>query len=175
MLYGVFTIVNCEYDRSLTLTQLLLLFYLTLFLFSYFGLVAFWIGRDTRIDTRKGRAIAKKWKGRGVEAKNAIEKLAALASTWNFQNKSYILQAEAQFSDRNFEAAERLYDDAISSSKLHKFLSEEALSNELAAHFYLETGRKNKSVHYFAQAADKYREWGALAKAATLEKYYLDQ
>lgn len=157
------------------MTQLLLLFYLTPFLFSYFGLVAFWIGRDTRIDTRKGRAIAKKWKGRGVEAKIAIEKLAALASSWNFQNKSYILQAEEMFSERNFEAAERLYDDAISSSKLHKFLSEEALSNELAAHFYLETGRKNKSVHYFAQAADKYREWGALAKAATLEKYYLDQ
>ena len=108
---------------------------------------------------------------RGVEAKNALEKLLELASTWNFQNKTYLLQAEEQFCERNFEAAERSYDNAISSSKEHKFLSEEALANELAGRFYLETGRKNKSVHYFSQAVEKYREWGAVAKASTLETY----
>ena len=72
----------------------------------------------------------------------------------------------------NFEIAERLYDAAISSSKIHKFVNEEALANELAGHFYLETGRKNRSVHYFSQAFEKYNEWGAVAKANTLTKYF---
>jgi hypothetical protein len=51
-------------------------------------------------------------------------------------------------------------------------VNEEALANELAAHFYLETGRRNKSVNYFSQAFEKYNEWGAVAKANTLRKHF---
>lgn len=51
-------------------------------------------------------------------------------------------------------------------------MNEEALANELAGRFYLETGRKNRSVHYFMQAFEKYNEWGAVAKAALLSKYF---
>jgi len=83
----------------------------------------------------------------------------------------YLLQAEEQFCSRNFETAETLYDAAILSSKMHKFVNEEALANELAGHFYLETGRRNKSVHYFSRAFDKYNEWGAVAKASALTEY----
>ena len=85
--------------------------------------------------------------------------------------EAYLLKAEEQFSSMNFDLAERLYDDAISSSKTHKFVNEEALANELAGHFYLETGRRNRSVHYFSQAFEKYNEWGAVAKANTLAAY----
>ena len=85
--------------------------------------------------------------------------------------EAYLLQAEEQFSSMNFDLAERLYDDAISSSKTHKFVNEEALANELAGHFYLETGRRNRSGHYFSQAFEKYNEWGAVAKANTLAAY----
>eukprot|EP00984_Skeletonema_dohrnii_P012281 scaffold4963_cov115-Skeletonema_dohrnii-CCMP3373.AAC.11 len=42
----------------------------------------------------------------------------------------------------DFEAAGVLYEAAILSSKRHKFLSEEALANELAGYFYLDTGKK---------------------------------
>ncbi len=74
--------------------------------------------------------------------------------------------------------SETLYDAAILSAKTHKFVNEEALANELAGHFYLETGRgnrgrRNRSVHYFSRAFEKYNEWGAIAKAATLE--YFDE
>ena len=85
--------------------------------------------------------------------------------------ETLLLQAEGQFSARNFEAAEKLYDDAIVSSKKHKFVNEEALANELAGHFYLDTGRKDKSLRYFSQAEEKYREWGAVAKALKLANY----
>ena len=85
--------------------------------------------------------------------------------------EAYLLQAEEQFSNMNFELAERLYDAAISSSKTHKFVNEEALANELTGHFYLETGRRNRSVQYFSRAFEKYNEWGAIAKANTLTAY----
>lgn len=85
--------------------------------------------------------------------------------------ETYLLQAEEQFCDRNFEEAEKLYDAAILSSKEHAFVNEEALANELAGHFYLDTGRKTKSFHYFLQAMEKYNEWGAFAKAKTMGKY----
>ncbi len=85
--------------------------------------------------------------------------------------ESFLLQAEEHFCRRNFELAETLYDAAISSSKIHKFVNEEALANELAGHFYLETGRRNRSVQYFSQAFEKYNEWGAVAKASTLTEY----
>ena len=100
-------------------------------------------------------------------------KLCALIFTPTFA-EAYLLRAEEQFCSRNFEMAETLYDAAISSSKSHKFVNEEALANELAGHFFLETGRRNRSVHYFSQAFEKYNEWGAVAKANTL-KEYLDE
>ena len=85
--------------------------------------------------------------------------------------ETYLLQAEEQFCARNFDYAERLYADAILSSKMHKFVNEEALANELAGHFYLDTGRKFKALQYFCQAEEKYREWGAVTKADELANY----
>ena len=72
--------------------------------------------------------------------------------------ESYLLQAEEQFCERNFEVAEALSDAAILSSKAHKFVNEEALAKELAGHFYLERSKRNRSVHYFSQALEKYKE-----------------
>ena len=164
------------------------------FLYSYSGLVSFWIARESNSKKKK------KWIRRGVECKDKIEKLSDLASTWNFQNSEcrnlhvviflyllylilcplifataftelYLLQAEEQFCSRNFEMAETLYDAAIASSKIHKFVNEEALANELAGHFYLETGRTDRSAHYFSRAFEKYNEWGAVAKANTLTEH----
>ena len=94
-----------------------------------------------------------------------------LSQHWQYSDlETFLLQAEEQFSERNFDLAEKLYDDAILSSRKHKFVHEEALANELAGHFYLDTGRKDKSSRYFSQAEDKYREWGAIAKADAISQ-----
>eukprot|EP00984_Skeletonema_dohrnii_P012129 scaffold4880_cov173-Skeletonema_dohrnii-CCMP3373.AAC.2 len=85
--------------------------------------------------------------------------------------EAFLLQAEEKFPQMDFEAAGVLYDAAILSSKEHKFLNEEALANELTGYFYLDTGMRIKSMHYFSQAFQKYSEWGALAKARMLVKY----
>ena len=87
--------------------------------------------------------------------------------------EAILLQAEEQFTKGNFDETGPLYDAAISSAKQHKFLNEEALANELAGHFYLDTGNKVKSIVYFSQAFKKYSEWGAVVKANTLTKYLI--
>lgn len=63
-----------------------------------------------------------------------------------------------------------MYEAAISSSKAHKFVNEEALANELAGRFYVETGRKNMSKTYFIRASENYIEWGADVKALSILK-----
>jgi hypothetical protein len=45
--------------------------------YSYSGLVSFWVGREKNDS---------KWIARGCKCKEEIEKLAASASIWNFQN-----------------------------------------------------------------------------------------
>mmetsp|Transcript_36584 Transcript_36584/g.74669 ORF Transcript_36584/g.74669 Transcript_36584/m.74669 type:complete len:123 (-) Transcript_36584:278-646(-) len=75
----------------------------------YFGLVSFRIGREKR---------DKRWLSRGTESKYALNNLAATASTWNFENKAFLLQAEEKFSQMDFEAAGVLYDAAILSAIL---------------------------------------------------------
>ena len=88
-----------------------------------------------------------------------------------FHSEAYLLKAEEQFCARNFDDAGKLYHDAILSSKKHKFVNEEALANELAGNFYLDTGRKYNSLQYFCQAEEKYRKWGAASKANELLNY----
>lgn len=126
----------------------------------YEGLVSFWIGRTEKDDS---------WIEKGKNARRAIEKLANSASTWNFDNKLKLLQAEEQFSDGNLELAETMYDSSILSAKEHWFVNEEALVNELAGYFYLETNRRGEANVCFAHAIEKYEEWEAWGKVKFLE------
>ena len=87
------------------------------------GLVSFWIGRETN---------DREWIARGQKSRLAMSKLVDSASSWNFQSKRYLLEAEEQFSERNFELAGPLYDAAISSAREHRFLNEEACKSVCA-------------------------------------------
>eukprot|EP00985_Skeletonema_marinoi_P022094 scaffold13905_cov119-Skeletonema_marinoi.AAC.1 len=131
----------------------------------YGGLINFWIARKT-MDVI--------WFDRG---ERAIEKMRSYAdcSTWNFQNKLLLLQAEQCFYLEDIESAKRCYDAAILSAKEHKFVHEEALACELAGHFMLESGEGHAALPYFLLAQKKYHEWGAYAKEESLEKYMKEQ
>ncbi len=115
----------------------------------YGGLINFWIARET-MDVI--------WFDRGEKA---IQKMRSYAecSTWNFENKLLLLQAEQCFYLEDFESATRCYDAAILSAQQHKFVHEEALACELAGHFKLETGEGSASLPYFLLAENKYHEW----------------
>mmetsp|Transcript_1871 Transcript_1871/g.3336 ORF Transcript_1871/g.3336 Transcript_1871/m.3336 type:complete len:248 (-) Transcript_1871:742-1485(-) len=128
----------------------------------YEGLVSFWIGRNEEDKDRIAR---------GKNSCYVMQNMADTLSKWNFENKALLLRAEEQYCDGNLECAEKLYDDAVSSAKSHRFLNEEALASELAGIFYLTTGRKKRATEYLSQAVARYREWEAWPKADSVQKY----
>ncbi|MDJ1180435.1 AAA family ATPase [Roseofilum sp. BLCC_M91] len=90
----------------------------------------------------------------------------------NFQHKCDLIEAEKHRVLGNlFEAAE-FYDRAITGAKENGFLHEEALSNELAAKFYLNWGKEKVAAGYMQEAYYGYAQWGAKAKTDYLEAQY---
>ncbi len=64
------------------------------------------------------------------------------------------------------------YDLAIAGAKENGYIQEEALSNELAAKFYLDWGKEKIAQVYLQEAYYCYNAWGAKAKIEQLEKCY---
>jgi hypothetical protein len=75
------------------------------------------------------------------------------------------MQAEEYFSTSDFQQARESYKNAIHTAGLHKFVNDEALSCELAARFYCETGDFASSFEHFNLAHKRYCDWGCVAKA----------
>ena len=65
-----------------------------------------------------------------------------------------------------------LYDRAITLAKENAYIQEEALSNELAAKFYLDWDKEKIAQVYMQEAYYCYARWGAKAKTEDLEKRY---
>ncbi len=125
-----------------------------------FGLVAFWI---TRVSKEQNLKHA------GVKAKEALQGWTN-CSKWNFEHKLFLLDAEENFCDGNFDQAKKMYEKAIKSAKEHRFVNGEALACELAGYFHLEIGEKNTANDYFIKAHERYVTWGAQGKAAMLNQ-----
>ncbi|MDY7002804.1 MAG: AAA family ATPase [Cyanobacteriota bacterium] len=90
----------------------------------------------------------------------------------NCQHKYDLVEAEkARVLGEKWQASE-LYDKAISGAKENKYIQEEALANELAAKFYLESGKEKVAAGYMQEAYYCYARWGAKAKVEDLEKRY---
>ncbi len=90
----------------------------------------------------------------------------------NFQHKYDLVEAEtARVMGDKLKAME-YYDRAISLAKANGYIQEEALSNELAAKFYLSWGKEKVAQAYMQQAYYCYARWGAKAKVEDLEKRY---
>ena len=90
----------------------------------------------------------------------------------NYQHKFDLVAAEkCRVLGQKAEALE-LYDKAILGAKENQYIQEEALSNELAAKFYLDWGKEKVAAGYMQEAYYCYARWGAKAKVAYLEKNY---
>lgn len=124
----------------------------------YVGLMSFRIYRNSN---------EMKWLDRAKQCKTLFELWAKEGSEWNFGQKLALLQAEELYSTGNFESAYISYDKAISLARSHKFLIDEALSNELAGYCHLSAGN-NAAMNYFVSAHRNYMDWGANAKATSL-------
>jgi len=64
------------------------------------------------------------------------------------------------------------YDRAISLAKEHEYIHEAALAYELAAKFYLSSGKELIARAYMQEARYYYQLWGAVAKVKDLETRY---
>ncbi|MEH2360297.1 AAA family ATPase [Nostoc sp.] len=99
-------------------------------------------------------------------------KVRATVAPMNFQHKFDLVEAERHWVlGQRFEAID-LYDRAIAGAKANGYVQEEALSNELAAKFYLDWGKEKVAVAYMQEAYYCYARWGAKAKVEDLEKRY---
>eukprot|EP00804_Cyclotella_cryptica_P005299 CCRYP_015795-RD/>CCRYP_015795-RD protein AED:0.06 eAED:0.06 QI:0/1/0.8/1/0.75/0.6/5/465/1505 len=108
------------------------------------------------------------WAERAKTHKERISRWKEQGSLWNFEHKSYLLDAEECYSNGDFKRAQVFYNNAISSAQRHKFVHEEAISCELAGSFHLNIGNKESALKHYIDAHGKYLEWGALAKAIEL-------
>ncbi|GAA6620447.1 AAA family ATPase [Scytonema sp. NUACC26] len=90
----------------------------------------------------------------------------------NHQHKVDLVEAEkCRVLGKNYEAGD-WYDRAISGAKENEYLNEEALSNELAAKFYLNWGKEKVAASYMQEAYYCYAKWGAKAKVEDLTTRY---
>ncbi|MEH2193494.1 MAG: AAA family ATPase [Nostoc sp.] len=118
--------------------------------------------------------------GNEVEQQSALEKVAEnqkLMSQWalyapaNYQHKYDLVEAERAKVLGHLDAI-TYYDKAIQGAKENGYIQEEALSNDLAAKFYLAWGKEKVAADYMQQAYYCYAHWGATAKIVDLEQEY---
>jgi tetratricopeptide (TPR) repeat protein len=98
------------------------------------------------------------WALQGERFRQRLKSWEEQGSLWNFENKTFLLDAEKSFNDGDLEIARVSYENAIASSRHHKFIHEEALAYELAASFYLNTGNESIALKYFIRA----HCWGSI-------------
>ncbi|MEL6165734.1 MAG: GAF domain-containing protein, partial [Cyanobacteria bacterium J06628_3] len=90
----------------------------------------------------------------------------------NNLHKLHLVEAEKyRVLGKKLEAIE-LYDKAIAGAKDNEYIQEQALSNELAAKFYLNWDKEKVAAGYMQEAYYCYARWGAKAKTDDLEKHY---
>ena len=119
------------------------------------GLACFQLARQTKDDERS------EWMEEKGETVLEKMKLWSEHSSWNFENKMLLLEAEQMHTLGDFDSAASFYERSVRSAREHKFIHEEAIASELAGIFFLEGGRREKS----------YKTWGALAVAKRVETF----
>jgi predicted ATPase/signal transduction histidine kinase len=90
----------------------------------------------------------------------------------NFENRAALVGAEiARIEGRDLDAM-RLYEQAIRSAHANDFVHNEAVANEVAAHFYAGRGFDKTARAYLRDARHCYVTWGADGKVRQLDQHY---
>jgi len=126
------------------------------------GLASFYLARD-----RPNERL--KWITKGDSALARIRGLSE-HSSWNWKNKTLLLEAERMYTLRD-DGAALFYEKAIQSAHEQKFIHEEGIASELAGIFYCEKGLHQKSSQLLLHSARSYKKWGALAVARRVEGF----
>jgi len=115
----------------------------------------------------------KKYKKLLLQNQKQMKKWADLCAE-NCLHKYLLISAEIARIEKKQAQAISFYNKAIQSAKENKFLHNEALSNELAAKFFISQNQNNSASIYIKEAHYLYKLWGALAKVNDLQNKYPD-
>ncbi len=88
----------------------------------------------------------------------------------NYGHKHLLIRAETARIKNKTEAAPALYNRAIQHAINAGYIQDEAIANECAARFCMDTGSMELANAYLANAHFAYLKWGAAGKAAQMEK-----
>lgn len=107
-----------------------------------------------------------------TENQKAIEEWAFHAPM-NFRHKFHLVEAERlKACDGEQKLIVEYFESAIALARENKYLSDEALANELMARFWLESGKKEFAGLYLRKAIVCYSQWGAVSKVDQLERIH---
>ncbi|MDQ3235682.1 MAG: GAF domain-containing protein, partial [Pseudobdellovibrionaceae bacterium] len=116
----------------------------------------------------------------GAPRKAWLTELLAYGETWqewahnspeNFSARYHLIQAEtARLMKEDLQAMHH-YDEAIRLARQNSFIQVEALSYELASHFYERSGFQAFCNLYLQEARRCYEAWGATGKLRLLKDY----
>ncbi|MBF2058571.1 MAG: diguanylate cyclase [Cyanobacterium sp. T60_A2020_053] len=107
-----------------------------------------------------------------IEYHQQCLKMWADNAPMNYLGKWYLVEAEKQRVLGNKAEAIDNYDLAIQFAQDHNFISDNALSHELAGNFYLQWGKLKLAEIYLQESYYSYSLWGAGAKLVYLEEKY---
>jgi len=129
------------------------------------GLASFYLARQTRDTEGKVKLIEK--------GDNVLTKLKYWSehSSWNWESKVVLLEAEKMYTFGNFDQASLFYERAIRVSREHKLINDEAISSELAGTFFCQQLDDVKAEALLLHSVQSYKTWGALAVATRVETY----
>merc|ERR1712087_626712 len=111
-----------------------------------------------------------KWK---IQSEKSVVWMRQLASNskWNFEHMSRLLQAELHYLEGDLASAEASYEASIECAHNHRFIHHEAMACELYGICCIENKIFDKGSKQLRAALEKYRQWGAMKKAAELELF----
>lgn len=132
---------------------------------TFHALVLFYVGLVATEHWRQCRSGLK-------DAKKCLKRLRILAkhSPCNSLGKLYLLEAEVESLKRDDSSAFSKYISAIGVTKESGFLTETALSYELAAKFLLSKGENQTAESFYENAIMQYGIWGSKPKVLHLQK-----
>jgi predicted ATPase/DNA-binding CsgD family transcriptional regulator/GAF domain-containing protein len=107
--------------------------------------------------------------------RKVLNKLLARMKKWtkvvpeSTLSKYSLMRAEIARLDQDYRKAEKLYDQAIQLTQESGSPRDEAIANELAAHYYLSMDKNKKAESYLQDACRAYFKWGALGKIKSMQ------
>ena len=108
----------------------------------------------------------------------AIDEIGRKLGGWadqcreNYAHKHLLIRAETARITNKTQTTPALYNRAIQYAIDAGYTQDEAIANECAALFYMDTGNMELANAYLANAHFAYLKWGATAKAAQMEKEF---